>query len=66
MGIICAALMVYANMGRDGKLSAPISEHFKVSELMQVEFTNDQGKKERYKPEFGVLDSVVYYADGEK
>ena len=66
MGIICAALMVYANMGRDGKLSAPISEHFKVSELMQVEFTNDQGKKEKYKPEFGVLDSVVYYADGEK
>jgi PiT family inorganic phosphate transporter len=66
MGIICAALMVYGNMGREGKLSSPISEHFQISELMQVEYKNDEGKKEKFKPEIGKLDSVTYYADGKK
>jgi len=64
MGIICAALMVYGNMGREGKLTNPISEHFQISELMQVEYKNEEGKKEKYKPELGVQDSIVYYADG--
>ena len=65
MGIICAALMVYGNMGRDGKLTEPITKHFQISELMQVEYKNEEGKKEKYKPEIGKLDSITYYADGD-
>ena len=64
MGIICAALMVYGNMEREGKLSSPISEHFKVTELMQIEYTNKDGKHEKFKPLVGSVDSVVYYSDG--
>lgn len=65
MGIICAALMVYGNLGREGKLAGPISEHFKVTELMQIEYANEEGKHEKYKPLIGCVDSIVYYLDGD-
>jgi PiT family inorganic phosphate transporter len=65
MGIICAALMVYGNMGRDGKISEPINDNFKISELMQIEYKNEEGKKEKFKPEFGVIDSVTFYVNGD-
>ena len=65
MGIICAALMVYGNMGRDGKLSEPITKHFQISELMQVEYKNEEGKKEKFKPELGKVDSITYYVEGD-
>ncbi len=66
MGIICAALMVYGNLAREGKVKDPIGENFKISELMQIEYTNEEGKLKKFKPEFGVADSVTYYADGDE
>lgn len=65
MGIICAALMVFGNMARDGKIKEPINENFKISELMQIEYTNEEGKLKKFKPEYGVIDSVTYFADGD-
>jgi PiT family inorganic phosphate transporter len=65
MGIICAALMVYGNMGREGKISDPISEQFKISELMQIDYKNEEGKKVKFKPEVGVVDSITYYTNGD-
>lgn len=67
MGIICAALMVYANMFRDGKIAdqSKVHDQLKVSELMQIEYKNEEGKKEKYKPEFAVFDSTILYADGD-
>lgn len=66
MGIICAALMVFGNLSRDGKVKEPVNENFKISELMQIEYTNGEGKLKKFKPEYGIIDSVVYFADGDE
>ena len=65
MGIICAALMVYGNLGRDGKLTEEIGTNFKISELMQIEFKDEEGKKEKFKPETGTIENVTFYALGD-
>jgi inorganic phosphate transporter, PiT family len=65
MGIICAALMVYGNMGRDGKLQDPISEHFQISELMQLNIKMRRVKKKNSSQKLGVIDSITYYAEGD-
>ena len=65
MGIICAALMVYGNYARDPKNNVKVDENFKISELMQIEYKNEDGKKEKYKPEFAKVDNVLVYADGD-
>ncbi len=67
MGIICAALMVYGNMYRDGKVPKQnhIHKELQVSELMQIEYKNDEGKKKKFKPEYAVFDTVVLYANGD-
>ena len=66
MGIICAALMVYGNMGREGKLSSPIDTQFEISELMQIEYKDEKGKKKKFKPEVGKIDSVHFYVISQK
>ena len=65
MGIICAALMVYGNYARNPENNVKVDENFKISELMQIEYTNTEGKKEKFKPEFAKIDSVLVYADGD-
>ena len=65
MGIICAALMVYGNYARDPENNIKVNDNFKISELMQIEFSNAEGKKEKFKPEFAKIDSVLVYADGD-
>ena len=65
MGIICAALMVYGNLGRDGKLTEEIGTNFKISELMQIEFKDEEGKKEKFKPEIGKIEDITFYALGD-
>ena len=65
MGIICAALMVYGNYARNPENKVKVDDNFKISELMQIEYTNDEGKKEKFKPEFAKIDSIVVYADGD-
>jgi PiT family inorganic phosphate transporter len=58
MGIICAALMVYGNMARDGKVDADIPKYLQISEMMQIEFHSEDGHKQKFKPEYLVTDSL--------
>jgi PiT family inorganic phosphate transporter len=52
MGIICAALLVYGNMQREGVVKEDIPSPFRITEVFQVEFENAQGKQEKFKPEY--------------
>ena len=72
MGIICAALMVFANEHRAGHVSGDINDHLKISEVMQIEFNNEEGKKEKFKPEYTLLtskheveDKIEVYSKGD-
>lgn len=61
MGIICAALMVYANSqrGTDGHIHTEIPKQLQISEVFYIEYTNDEGKKAKFKPEYTMrMDSV--------
>lgn len=58
MGIICAALMVYGNMARDGKVDADIPKYLQISEMMQIEFHSEDGHKQKFKPEYIVTDKL--------
>lgn len=63
MGIICAALLVYGNMGREGKLDKPVPKDLQITELMQIEFDDAEGKKHKFKPEVAELNGQLYYID---
>jgi PiT family inorganic phosphate transporter len=63
MGIICAALLVYGNMGREGKLDKPIPKELQISEMMQIEYKNANGKLHHYKPEVAEVEGKIYYVD---
>ncbi|MFA7275029.1 MAG: inorganic phosphate transporter [Crocinitomicaceae bacterium] len=65
MGIICAALMVYGNMQRDNNAEDKIDKNFRISEVMQIEHKNEEGKKVKYKPTFAKIDSLVVYEEGD-
>ena len=61
MGIICASLLVYNNMGREGKLDRPIAKDFQITEMMQIEYHDTNGKLVHYKPEVAEINGQVYY-----
>ncbi len=63
MGIICAALLVYGNMGREGKLDKPVPKDLQITELMQIEFDDTDGKKHKFKPEVAEVNGQIYYID---
>lgn len=63
MGIICAALLVYGNMGREGKLEKAIPKHLQITELMQIEYDNKEGKLEKFKPEVIEIDGHLFYTE---
>jgi PiT family inorganic phosphate transporter len=63
MGIICAALLVYGNMGREGKLDKPVPKDLQITELMQIEFNDADGKKHKFKPEVAEVDGGIYFID---
>jgi PiT family inorganic phosphate transporter len=63
MGIICAALLVYGNMGREGKLDKPVPKDLQITELMQIEFNDESGKKHKFKPEVAEVGGGIYYID---
>jgi PiT family inorganic phosphate transporter len=65
MGIICAALMVYGNMQREAGTEDKINPYLKISEVIQIEHTNEKGKTEKFKPEFGKIGTVSFYASGD-
>jgi PiT family inorganic phosphate transporter len=61
MGIICAALMVYGNYARNPAHSEKVNENFQISEVLQIEHTNDEGKKDKYKPVFATVNEIPVY-----
>jgi len=63
MGIICAALLVYGNMGREGKLDSAVPKDLQITELMQIEYHNEEDKLEKFKPEVAQIDSAIYYME---
>jgi PiT family inorganic phosphate transporter len=63
MGIICAALLVYGNLGREGKLDKPIPKNLRITELMQIEFNDESGKIHKFKPEVAEVGGGIYYID---
>jgi PiT family inorganic phosphate transporter len=62
MGIICAALLVYGNLGREGKLDNPVPKHLRITELVQIEYKED-GKIQHFKPEVATIKGQIYYMD---
>lgn len=66
MGIICAALLVYGNMGRQGKLDQSVPKDLQITELMQIEFHTSEDKLEKFKPEVARIDSTVYFLENKE
>ncbi|NBO59838.1 MAG: inorganic phosphate transporter [Flavobacteriia bacterium] len=66
MGIICAALLVYGNTERKAGTEDNIGKPFAITELVQIEFHNANGKLEKFKPEYAVVDSTLYYVNHHK
>jgi inorganic phosphate transporter, PiT family len=78
MGIICAALMVFANMQRRGEVDHDtLPKALEVTEVMQIEFEDAEGKKDKFKPEYSFSlkndsvsikkeDHLLVYTDGKK
>lgn len=61
MGIICAALLVYGNSARKEGLENHISKQLAITELIQIEYHNEDGKLEKFKPSYAIIDSNLYY-----
>ncbi len=61
MGIICAALIVFGNAYRDGKVKEEVPDYLKISEVMQVEFRENSGKLRKLKPEYADGSHVHVY-----
>lgn len=66
MGIICAACIVYANGVRRGEIKGDIPEMLQVTEVLQVKYTNDEGKIKKFKPAVSVFENDTVYVDGKK
>jgi inorganic phosphate transporter, PiT family len=64
MGIICAACMVYANIAREQGIEKGIDKNLQVTELMQIEYESETGKKEKFKPEYANGDKMFIYTKG--
>lgn len=65
MGIICAALMVYANMIRSGEVEGTVSKQFTVTELMQIEYHDDNDKIVKFKPTLSNGENLFVYSKGD-
>lgn len=65
MGIICAALLVYGNEYRSGRIDVEAPKMFQISEVMQVEFKDGEGRKKKIKPEFADGSHVHVYTKGD-
>jgi PiT family inorganic phosphate transporter len=61
MGIICAALLVYGNLEREGKIKESIPKEFQISEMLQIKYKNAEGKSDKYKPLYGEFNGVLFY-----
>jgi PiT family inorganic phosphate transporter len=50
-------------MGREGKLDNPVPKDLQITELMQIEFNDTDGKKHKFKPEVAEVDGGIYFID---
>lgn len=64
MGIICAALMVFGNMSRENHTDDQIPEFLRISEVMQINYS-ENGKKHSFKPELNG-EHLFVYTEGDK
>ena len=71
MGIICAALMVFANEQRAGRVGGEIPKSLQVTEEIQIEYKDENGKKAKFKPAYTYLtqlhkkeDKIEVYTKG--
>ncbi len=61
MGIICAALMVFANSQRNekGQIIGDIPKFLQISEVFQIEYEDAEGRTTKFKPEYSMdIDSL--------
>lgn len=65
MGIICAALMVFGNLSREGKVEGDIPHYLRISEVMQLEFEDADGRMMKQKPEYVKGGHVLVYTKGD-
>jgi inorganic phosphate transporter, PiT family len=52
MGIICAALLVFGNLHRTGQIQGDIPSYLRISEVMQLEGKDEDGRPTKFKPEY--------------
>jgi PiT family inorganic phosphate transporter len=57
--------MVYGNLQREQHTEDKIDPNFRISEVMQIEHENEEGKKDKFKPEFGEMNGISFYAAGD-
>ncbi len=66
MGIICAACMVFGNMHREGKIKGDYPNFLKVTEIMQIEHKDGEGKLKKEKPHPANQKNLLIYTKGDK
>ncbi len=65
MGIICAALIVFANGVRDGSADVKeVPDALKCAEIVQIKFHDKEGRIKKFKPSLVIAEGHVYYTDG--
>ncbi|MEY4604211.1 MAG: hypothetical protein RIT43_1503 [Bacteroidota bacterium] len=65
MGIICAALIVFANGVRDKSVDVDnVPDALKCAEIIQIKYHDDEGRVKKFKPNIVVANDHVYYTDG--
>lgn len=65
MGIICAALLVYGNLAREGKVDSNIPDYLAISEVMQIDFKSADGKPQKFKPTYANGENLHIYTKGD-
>jgi PiT family inorganic phosphate transporter len=66
MGIICAACMVFGNLYREGKIQGNYPSFLKVSEIIQIEYKDDEGKLKKFKPHDPHKKNLLVYTKGDR
>ena len=66
MGIICAACMVFGNMYREGKIEGDYPSYLRVSEIIQIEYKDAEGKLKKAKPHLANDKNILVYTKGDK
>lgn len=65
MGIICAALMVFANTQREA--GKTVDKNLQIAEVMQIEFKDEEEHMKKYKPEYPENEEHIFvYTEADK